>query len=108
MPQDGPGLGRIVRRPGPESRHVPGASGSIKSLCGFAPATERRLFDRLVVNGMGGGETQLLVLKWSFLQVKEQEGGAERRDLPGLELPDVFFGKVGGVRIRHIVDQIDL
>jgi hypothetical protein len=37
---------------------------------------ERRLFDRLVVNGVGCCETQLLVLKRPFLQVKEQEGGA--------------------------------
>ena len=87
---------------------MPGAGGSIKPLRGLAPAIERRLFDRLVVNGVGCCETQLLVLKWPFLQVKEQEGGAQRRNLPGLELPNVFLGKVAGVRIRHIVNQIDL
>ena len=61
---------------------------------GLAPAIERRLFDRLVVNGVGCCETQLLVSKWPFLQVKEQKAVPSVGISQVWNFPTYFLGKL--------------
>src|SRR5262249_51054033 len=66
-----------------------------------------RLLNRLMIEGVGCGQTQLLVCERAFFHIEYEERGGQRWDLPGLKFARILLGKIGCVSLRHVIDQID-
>src|SRR4029434_1301781 len=100
-------LVRIVFWPcfGPSRK--PWTGGCIAPSSGLAASIKHRLLNRLMVNGVGCGQTQVPVRERAFFHVEDDERGGQRWYLPGLKFASILRGKIGRVSLRHVIDQID-